>query len=186
MPICHVYRVMFREMYVLHFLDKNRYTFENLSRTCWSVCPHPELRDAHRSVCWQAQWQVILFPSVWLNSQIWKSSILNAFGLTKTSLLNCKPFIWVLISPAELSQSKGKSPYQADRYSGGVGRISILMETFSSPWNRSAPRTHVTRCLQGLFCTPHRHRKLLIIWGCLSEGWPYGMVLGVIIQMGKG
>lgn len=168
MPIYHVYRMMFKEMCLLKCLDRNRYTFENLSRTSWSACPLPELTDAHRSVCWWAQWQVILFPSVWLNSQIWKLSVLNAFGLTEMSFLNCKPFIWVLISPAELSQSKGKSPYQADRCSEGVGRISILMETFSSPWNRSAPRIHVTCCLQGLVCTPHRDRKL--IWGCLAEG----------------
>lgn len=160
--------MMFREMYLLHCLDRNRYTFENLSRTCWSACPHHELTDAHRSVCWQAQWQVILFPSAWLNSQIRKSSVRNAFGLTEMSLLNCKPFIWVLISPAELSQSKGKSPYQTGRYSEGVGRISVLMEMFSSPWNRSAPRTHVTCCLQWLICTPHTDRKL--IWGSLAEG----------------
>lgn len=155
-------------MYLLHCLDRNKYTFENLSRTCQSACPHPELTDAHRSVCWQAQWQLILFSSVWLNSQIWKLSVLNAFGLTEMSLLNCKPFIWVLISPAELSQSKGKSPYQAGRCSEDVGRISVLMEMFWSPRNRSPPRTHVTHCLQGLICTTHRDRKL--IWAGLAEG----------------
>lgn len=32
-PIYHIYGMMFRELYLLHCLDRNRYTFENLLRT---------------------------------------------------------------------------------------------------------------------------------------------------------